>query len=135
MGPVYVKLLHGQPPQHPSLRVEPYLELISVKCGQLKPVEVLEQLLDLVLPVDVRDRVDPVPGRRRAGGDVRGDGEASEAAPTQGGARQGAPVHHPLCQGACSGNSCVKTIVRLSIHEFLAMDQIDLVMVRQNSYP
>ena len=28
-----------------------------------------------------------------------------------------------------------KKNVRLSIHEFLAMDQIDLVMVWQNSYP
>ena len=48
-----------------------YLELVRVESGELQSVEVLQEFLDLVRPVDVRHRVDPVPGGRGARRHVR----------------------------------------------------------------
>ncbi len=68
------------------------LYLLRLEGRQLQPVEVLQQLLDLVRPVDVRDGVDPVPGGVAPGGaHVRvGHGVAPQAALPRAHAAQGA---------------------------------------------
>ena len=53
--------------------------VILVEGGELEPVEVGQEVLDLVGPVDVGDGVHPVSRGRRARGNVRCHGKAAQA--------------------------------------------------------
>ena len=95
-GPVGAGQAAKPQPAGAHMILAAHLELpvvLRVEGGQLEAVEVLQQVLNLVRPVDVRHGVDPVAGGGRAGGrDVRGHGEAAEAALAHAGPTQRAAV-------------------------------------------